>query len=38
MFATGGEPTNGGLGFSSPDNLEFDDKGNLWMLTEISYQ
>ncbi|MEB3341375.1 MAG: alkaline phosphatase PhoX [Okeania sp.] len=36
MFATGGEPANGGLGFSNPDNLEFDDKGNLWMVTDIS--
>ncbi len=36
MFATGGEPTDGGLGFSNPDNLEFDDKGNLWMVTDMS--
>ena len=36
MFATGGEPIEGGLGFSNPDNLEFDDKGNLWMVTDIS--
>ena len=36
MFATGGEPTFGGLGFSNPDNLEFDDQGNLWMVTDIS--
>ncbi|MGB3510580.1 MAG: alkaline phosphatase PhoX [Microcoleaceae cyanobacterium] len=36
MFATGGEPTAGGLGFSNPDNIEFDSKGNLWMVTDIS--
>ena len=36
MFATGGEPQDGGLGFSNPDNLEFDDKGNLWMVTDMS--
>ncbi len=36
MLATGGEPITGGLGFSNPDNLEFDHKGNLWMVTDIS--
>ncbi|OZH55776.1 phosphatase [Hydrocoleum sp. CS-953] len=36
MFATGGEPTDGGLGFSNPDNLEFDPQGNLWMVTDMS--
>ncbi|NEQ73506.1 MAG: DUF839 domain-containing protein [Okeania sp. SIO2C9] len=36
MFATGGEPMEGGLGFSNPDNLEFDQQGNLWMVTDIS--
>ncbi|MDJ0556025.1 MAG: DUF839 domain-containing protein [Microcoleaceae cyanobacterium MO_207.B10] len=36
MFATGGEPTAGGLGFSNPDNIEFDAKGNLWIVTDIS--
>jgi len=36
MFATGGEPHEGGLGFANPDNLEFDAKGNLWMVTDMS--
>jgi secreted PhoX family phosphatase len=36
MFATGGEIADGGLGFSNPDNLEFDAQGNLWMVTDIS--
>lgn len=36
MFATGGEPADGGLGFSSPDNIEFDGKGNIWMVTDMS--
>ena len=36
MFALGGEPGSGGLGFSNPDNLEVDGKGNLWMVTDIS--
>lgn len=35
-FATGGEPADGGLGFSNPDNLEFDGSGNLWIVTDIS--
>ncbi len=35
-FATGGEPAEGGLGFSNPDNLEFDAKGNLWMVVDMS--
>jgi uncharacterized protein len=34
IFATGGSQV--GSGFSSPDNLEFDNKGNLWVLTDIS--
>lgn len=36
MFATGGEVAQGGLGFANPDNLAFDGKGNLWMVTDIS--
>ncbi|PSF37104.1 phosphatase [Aphanothece hegewaldii CCALA 016] len=36
MFATGGEPTQGGLGFSNPDNLEFDASGHLWMVCDMS--
>lgn len=36
MFATGGEPFEGGLGFSSPDNLEIDKNGNLWVVTDMS--
>ncbi len=31
-FAAGGKTT----GFASPDNLEFDRKGNLWMTSDIS--
>jgi secreted PhoX family phosphatase len=36
IFATGGEPTDGGLGFANPDNMVFDASGNLWMVTDIS--
>ncbi|MBE9098766.1 PhoX family protein [Vacuolonema iberomarrocanum] len=36
LFATGGEPAEGGMGFSNPDNLEFDSSGNLWMVTDMS--
>lgn len=35
-FATGGEPADGGLGFANPDNIEFDAKGNLWIVTDMS--
>jgi secreted PhoX family phosphatase len=34
MVATGGTPWQGGLGFTNPDNLAFDRRGNLWMLTD----
>jgi secreted PhoX family phosphatase len=36
MIATGGEPADGGFGFSNPDNLAIDRGGNLWMVTDIS--
>ena len=36
MIATGGEPTEGGLGFANPDNLAIDRSGHLWMVTDIS--
>lgn len=36
MFATGGEPAEGGLGFSNPDNLLIDKGGNVWMVNDIS--
>lgn len=36
LIATGGEPADGGLGFSNPDNLAFDKKGNLWMVMDMS--
>lgn len=32
IFAVGGPQS----GFSSPDNMVFDDKGNLWVVTDIS--
>ncbi|MEM9537974.1 MAG: alkaline phosphatase PhoX [Cyanobacteria bacterium P01_E01_bin.42] len=35
-FATGGEPAEGGMGFSNPDNIEVDNGGNLWMVTDMS--
>lgn len=35
MLALGGEPADGGLGFSNPDNLEIDRNGNIWMVTDI---
>ena len=36
ILATGGEPALGGMGFSNPDNLMFDAKGDLWMVTDMS--
>ena len=36
MIALGGEPADGGWGFSNPDNLEIDANGNLWMVTDMS--
>ena len=36
LIALGGEPADGGLGFSNPDNLAVDGNGNLWMVTDIS--
>ncbi len=36
MFALGGEPAEGGLGFANPDNLEFDADGHLWMVSDMS--
>ena len=35
-LAVGGGPSDGGAGWASPDNREIDDKGNLWMVTDIS--
>ncbi len=35
-LAVGGEPEAGGNGFANPDNLVFDSKGNLWMVTDMS--
>ncbi|NEQ43889.1 MAG: DUF839 domain-containing protein [Leptolyngbya sp. SIOISBB] len=36
MIALGGEPSEGGFGFSNPDNLEIDGSGHLWMVTDMS--
>ncbi|NJO74349.1 MAG: DUF839 domain-containing protein [Leptolyngbyaceae cyanobacterium RM1_406_9] len=36
MISLGGEPADGGLGFSNPDNIEVDADGNLWMVTDMS--
>jgi secreted PhoX family phosphatase len=36
IAAAGGEPAAGGRGFSNPDNLAFDDRENLWMVSDIS--
>jgi secreted PhoX family phosphatase len=36
MIATGGEPAEGGLGFTNPDNLVIDRGGHLWMVTDTS--
>ncbi|HSE98282.1 MAG TPA: alkaline phosphatase PhoX, partial [Blastocatellia bacterium] len=35
MFALGGEPCEGGAGFSNPDNLLIDPRGNVWIVTDI---
>ncbi|MDY7013372.1 MAG: DUF839 domain-containing protein, partial [Cyanobacteriota bacterium] len=35
-LATGGEPAEGGMGFSNPDNLAVDREGNLWIVTDMS--
>jgi secreted PhoX family phosphatase len=34
MVASGGPPWQGGLGFSHPDNLMLDRRGNLWLTTD----
>lgn len=36
MLAMGGEPANGGAGFSNPDNLAIDRHNNVWMVTDMS--
>jgi uncharacterized protein len=36
IFATGGEPADGGQGFTNPDNVAIDRSGNIWMVTDIS--
>lgn len=35
-LALGGEPAQGGVGFSNPDNLLVDSGNNLWMVTDMS--
>ena len=37
MVAAGGTPWQGGMGFAMPDNLAFDRRGNLWMVTDRSF-
>jgi secreted PhoX family phosphatase len=37
MVAAGGTPWQGGMGFANPDNLAFDRRGNLWMVTDRSF-
>ena len=36
MFATAGEPADGGLGFANPDNLVIDKGGNVWIVNDMS--
>lgn len=36
MLALGGDPAVGGAGFSNPDNLMLDPKGNVWIVTDMS--
>jgi secreted PhoX family phosphatase len=36
LAAVGGAPWQGGLGFSNPDNLAVDRRGNIWMVTDRS--
>jgi uncharacterized protein len=36
MLALGGDPATGGAGFSNPDNLMLDPKGNVWIVTDVS--
>jgi uncharacterized protein len=36
MLALGGEAAAGGAGFSNPDNLLIDPKGNVWVVTDMS--
>jgi len=36
MVATGGTPWQGGMGFSNPDNLAIDSRGNVWLVTDRS--
>ena len=38
MAVTGGEPWLGGLGFTNPDNLALDQRGNLWIVTDRSFK
>lgn len=36
MLTMGGEPAQGGAGFSNPDNLIIDSANHVWMVTDIS--
>ncbi len=35
-LSMGGEPADGGAGFSNPDNIEIDADGHVWMVTDMS--
>ena len=37
MVAAGGTPWQGGMGFAMPDNLAIDRRGNVWMVTDRSF-
>ncbi len=36
MLAFGGEPSQGGIGFTNPDNVAIDPASNLWVVTDLS--
>ncbi|WP_017306972.1 PhoX family protein [Spirulina subsalsa] len=36
ILSLGGEPATGGAGFSNPDNIELDQAGHVWMVSDMS--